>query len=206
VDHGTRDAPDLHDPGDRGIDADHLGWRVWVPLCGVSGGHQGAFQGAIKDTKQQQILVAAAKEEKANLEARKKEIDAQIGNLPANNVRGRQKLISAFRAESDRVNRRLEQLNAQLPKMQVEQITINTHAGPIVFVSQAFHVSMEQAVKYVILTIIFVFDPLAIALLIAGNFLWGVHLQSLGSASAIAACVVAGDATLREGTAPGKRG
>ncbi|HRF12602.1 MAG: DUF2934 domain-containing protein [Candidatus Accumulibacter phosphatis] len=154
-----------------------------ITSAGAFGYLSAAFQGAIKDTKQQQILVAAAKEEKANLEARKKEIDAQIGNLPANNVRGRQKLISAFRAESDRVNRRLEQLNAQLPKMQVEQITINTHAGPIVFVSQAFHVSMEQAVKYVILTIIFVFDPLAIALLIAGNFLWGVHLQSLRASS-----------------------
>ena len=154
-----------------------------ITSAGAFGYLSAAFQGAIKDTKQQQILVAAAQEEKANLEARKKEIDVQIGNLPANNVRGRQKLISAFKAESDRVNRRLEQLNAQLPKMQVEQITINTHAGPIVFVSQAFHVSMEQAVKYVILTIISVFDPLAIALLIAGNFLWGVHLQSQRASS-----------------------
>lgn len=176
MDHGTRDAQDLHDPGDHGIDGHHL-------LAGAFGYLSAAFQGAIKDTKQQQIMVAAAKEEKSRLEARKKEIDAQIGNLPANNVRGRQKLISAFKAEADRVNKRLEQLDAQLPEMQVEQITIDTHAGPIVFVSQAFNVSVERAVKYVILTIIFVFDPLAIALLVAGNFLWEARVQALRESS-----------------------
>lgn len=118
-------------------------------------------------------------EEKAKLEARKKEIDAQIANLPSNIVRGRQRLIGAFKAEADRINLRLEQLDAELPKMQVQQITINTHAGPIVYVSQAFHVSVEQAVKYVISIIIFVFDPLAIALLVAGNFLWEKRAQAL---------------------------
>jgi hypothetical protein len=39
------------------------------------------------------------------------------------------------------------------------------------FISQAFNVTPEQAVKWVIFIIIFVFDPLAICLLLAGNFL-----------------------------------
>lgn len=36
----------------------------------------------------------------------------------------------------------------------------------------ACEVSAEQAVRYVIVVISFVFDPLAIALLVAGNFVW----------------------------------
>ncbi|MBK7764936.1 MAG: DUF2934 domain-containing protein [Sulfuritalea sp.] len=148
-----------------------------ITSVGAFGYLSAAFQGAIKDTKQQQILVAATVDEKARLEARKKEIDAQIAGLPSNNVRGRQRLISAFKGEADRINLRLRQLDAELPKMQMQQVTINTHAGPIIYVSQAFDVSVEQAVKYVILVIIFVFDPLAIALLVAGNFLWETRAQ-----------------------------
>lgn len=148
-----------------------------ITSVGAFGYLSAAFQGAIKDTKQQQILVAATMEEKARLEARKKEIDAQIAGLPANIVRGRQRLISAFKGEADRINQRLRQLDAELPKMQMQQVTINTHAGPITYVSQAFDVSVERAVKYVILVIIFVFDPLAIALLVAGNFLWETRAQ-----------------------------
>lgn len=143
-----------------------------ITSAGAFGYLSAAFQGAIKDTKQQQILVAASVEEKARLETRKREIDAQIANLPAHMVSGRQKLIAAFKGEADRINLRLRQLDAELPKIRAQQITINTHAGPIVYVAQAFDVSVEQAIKYVILVIIFVFDPLAIALLVAGNFLW----------------------------------
>lgn len=143
-----------------------------ITSAGAFGYLSAAFQGAIKDTKQQQILVTASVEEKAKLEARKREIDVQIANLPAHIVSGRQKLIAAFKSEADRINVRLRQLDAELPKMRAQQITINTHAGPIVYVAQAFDVSVEQAIKYVILVIIFVFDPLAIALLVAGNFLW----------------------------------
>lgn len=148
-----------------------------ITSAGAFGYLSAAFQGAIKDTKQHQILVAATMEEKARLEARKKEIDAQIAGLPSNIVRGRQRLISAFKGEADRINLRLRQLDAELPRMQMQQVTINTHAGPIIYVSQAFDVSVEQAVKYVILVIIFVFDPLAIALLVAGNFLWETRAQ-----------------------------
>ncbi|MBL8414427.1 MAG: DUF2934 domain-containing protein [Propionivibrio sp.] len=150
-----------------------------ITSAGAFGYLSAAFQGAIKDTKQQQILVTAAMEEKAKLEARKKEIDAQIANLPSHIVQGRQKLISAFKGEADRINLRLRQLDAELPKMRAQQITINTHTGPIVYISEAFNVSVEQAVKYVILIIIFVFDPLAIALLVAGNFLWETRKKEL---------------------------
>ncbi|MFZ4535794.1 DUF2934 domain-containing protein [Propionivibrio sp.] len=150
-----------------------------ITSAGAFGYLSAAFQGAIKDTKQQQILVTATMEEQAKLEARKKEIDAQIANLPAHIVKGRQKLIGAFKGEADRINLRLRQLEAELPRLRVQQININTHAGPIVYVSQAFDVSVEQAVKYVILVIIFVFDPLAIALLIAGNFLWETRKREL---------------------------
>ena len=102
-----------------------------ITSVGAFGYLSAAFQGAIKDTKQQQILVTAAMEEKAKLEARKKEIDAQIANLPSHIVQGRQKLISAFKGEADRINLRLRQLDAELPKMRAQQITINTHLSLI---------------------------------------------------------------------------
>jgi hypothetical protein len=154
-----------------------------ITSAGAFGYLSAAFQGAIQDTKQQEVLIAAAIQEKAKLEARKKEIDAQIANLPPNIVRGRQRLIAAFKAEADRINARLVQLDAELPRMQVQQIALHNHTGPIVYVSQAFNVSVEQAAKYVILVIIFVFDPLAIALLVAGNFLWQRRVRAQRASS-----------------------
>jgi hypothetical protein len=143
-----------------------------ITSVGAFGYLSGAFQGAIQDTKKHEVLVNSMTQERARLEIRKKEIDAQIANLPSNSVRGRQRLIRTFKEEADKVNARLESLDAEIPKLQVQQIATHTHTGPIVYIAQAFDVSLENAAKYIILIIIVVFDPLAIALLVAGNFLW----------------------------------
>ena len=56
-------------------------------------------------------------------------------------------------------------------ELKIAYVDKEVHVGPIMYVAKAFDTTPEKAVKWVILTIIFVFDPLAIALLIAGNFL-----------------------------------
>jgi hypothetical protein len=53
----------------------------------------------------------------------------------------------------------------------MEGLHKSVETGPVMYVAEAFKTSPEQAAKWIILTIIFVFDPLAITLLIAGNFL-----------------------------------
>jgi hypothetical protein len=110
-------------------------------------------------------------DEKVKLEARKIEIDKQIAQLPAESVKGRQRLAKQFDSEITRINTRLVEIDKTLPEIQLKQIDVNAHAGPILYVAEAFDTTVESAVKYVILLIIVVFDPLAVALIIAGNFL-----------------------------------
>jgi len=58
-----------------------------------------------------------------------------------------------------------------LPQLKAANVKKSADLGPILYVAEAFNTTPEKAVKYVIMTIIFVFDPLAIVLLIAANFL-----------------------------------
>lgn len=129
------------------------------------------FQHAIQGTNQDIITLSALSDEQGRLQHRKEEIDSQIAKLPDNSVRGRQKLIKSFAAEQDRINFRLVEIDKQLPALKVEAVKKNTEVGPIIYIAQVFNTDPEHAVKWVIMIIIFVFDPLAIALLLAGNFL-----------------------------------
>ena len=129
------------------------------------------FQSAILGTKEGEILVTSMNVEKTKLEARKKEIDAQITNLPTSFVKGRQRLMDSFKDEITRLNTRITEIDAELPKLQVKQVNQEAHVGPILYVAKAFDVTVEEAVKWVILMIVLVFDPLAVTLIIAGNFL-----------------------------------
>jgi hypothetical protein len=142
-----------------------------ITSSGAAGYLSAEFQKAIIPTKGSEIQVKAMTEEKTRLESRKVEIDKQISQLPPENVRGRQKLQKQFAGELDHINTRIIEIDQELPKLQMEQVDVNAHAGPILYIAQAFDTTVESAVKYVILLIIFVFDPLAVALIIAGNFL-----------------------------------
>lgn len=142
-----------------------------ITSSGAAGYLSAEFQKAIIPTKGSEIMVKSMGEEKTRLEARKVEIDKQISQLPPENVRGRQKLQKQFAGELEHINGRIVEIDKELPKLQMEQVDVNAHAGPILYIAQAFDTTVESAVKYVILLIIFVFDPLAVALIIAGNFL-----------------------------------
>lgn len=142
-----------------------------ITSSGAAGYLSAEFQKAILPTKGSEIQVKAMTDEKVRLEARKVDIDKQISQLPPENVRGRQKLQKQFAGELEHLNSRIVEIDQELPKLQMEQVDVNAHAGPILYIAQAFDTTVESAVKYVILLIIFVFDPLAVAMIIAGNFL-----------------------------------
>ena len=144
---------------------------VTITSTGAAGFLSTEFQKAILPSKSLEVRAAALTEEKQKLELRKKDIDAQIANLPADTVRGRTKLLNSFKEELDHVNHRVIELDTELPKVQVELIERTSHAGPITYLAQAFDSTPEKSMRWIIGLIIFVFDPLAVSLILAGNYM-----------------------------------
>jgi hypothetical protein len=142
-----------------------------ITSAGAFGFLSSEFQKAISNTNQQEVVLAALTEEQGRLQARKEEIDSQIAKLPDNSVRGRTNLMKQFAPEVKHINERLIKIDEELPKLKIEAIKKGVEVGPIIYIAQAFNTTPEHAVKWIILIIIFVFDPLAIALLLAGNYL-----------------------------------
>ena len=74
------------------------------------------------------------------------------------------------------INSKVDTLNEQLFNYETEivEVSINNdiagELGPLKYLSGLTGIPMDQIINYLLLTIIFVFDPLAIALVIAANF------------------------------------
>lgn len=151
-----------------------------ITSAGAAGYLSGEFQKAILGTQEVGLKVDVLKKEQAKLEDRKKQIDAGIAAIPDRYTANQKiRLMAQFKDEQKQVTARLNEISAELPKMQITQIGVEAKAGPILYVAKAFDIPVESAVKWVILMIIFVFDPLAVFLIIAGNFL--VRQRSVAS-------------------------
>jgi len=74
------------------------------------------------------------------------------------------------------INNRVDGLNQQLFEYETEIVEVTSNAniagelGPLKYLSGLTDKPMDQIINWLLLTIIFVFDPLAIALVIAANF------------------------------------
>lgn len=143
-----------------------------ITSAGAAGYLTSEFQKAMVGPQEISLRVDALRQEQERLLARKQQIDNQIANLPANFGRTRISVMREFEAEQKRITERLAQLDKEIPALRVEQVTTEAKAGPIVAISEAFNVPVEQAAKWIIGLIVFVFDPLAVFLIVAGNFLW----------------------------------
>ncbi len=142
-----------------------------ITSVGAFGYLSAEFQKAIQGTNENAVVIQAMEDEQERLQSRKEQIDDQIAKFPPEFVTGRRQATEQFAPEVSRINGRLAEIDKELPQLKLETIKQNVEVGPIIFIAEAFGVTPEKAVKYVILIIIFVFDPLAVALLIAGNFL-----------------------------------
>jgi hypothetical protein len=74
------------------------------------------------------------------------------------------------------INTRVDGLNQQLFEYETEIVEVTSNAniagelGPLKYLSGLTGEPMDQIINWLLLTIIFVFDPLAIALVVAANF------------------------------------
>lgn len=142
-----------------------------ITSAGTFGYLSAEFQNAVIPSKESSIKLQTLSDEQQRLQTRKIEIDKQIAQIPPGAVRSRIKLMDSFKEETQKINSRLIEIDTELPKIKIDNVNVSAHIGPIAYVATAFGVSMEAAIKYVILLIDGVFDPLAIALILAGNFL-----------------------------------
>ncbi len=130
------------------------------------------FQKAMLGTQEGSLKVQVLKDQQVKYEERKKQIDLQIANLPEKTtVNQRLRLMSGFKAEQKDLQDKISEIDKQLPALQITQIGVESKVGPILYIAKAFNIPVEEAVKWVILMIIVVFDPLAVFLIVAGNFL-----------------------------------
>lgn len=142
---------------------------MFLTSVGIFGFLSAAYQQDTIGYKETEAQIQLLREEQKSLQERKKQIDKQIAELPQDFVRGRERLVAQFKSETDHINKRLPAITTEVQTLTKRQITTEAHVGPIIYIAKAFDQDTDQATKYLILLIIFVFDPMAVALTLAVN-------------------------------------
>lgn len=140
-----------------------------ITSAGIFGFLSAAYQTDTLDLRDMESRVMLLEQEKAELYERKKQIDADITRIGANYITKRMELIDKYSPETDRINTRIPAITAEIHELKSKKIQEESHVGPIIYIAKVFDRDIDDATKWMILMIIFAFDPLAVALTIATN-------------------------------------
>ncbi len=110
-------------------------------------------------------------EEAVQVKTRKKEIDAQIAAIDPMFVTQKRRLNTMFAKELEYLNERSIQLDKEIPQLKSSQMTDTLESGTLGSLSKAWGTTPDQTAKIIALMMVIVIDPLAIVMLIVGNFL-----------------------------------
>lgn len=109
--------------------------------------------------------------EALKVNARKKEIDAQIANVEPAYVTQKRRLNNMFAKELEYLNSRIIELDKEIPQLKSSQMSDNLQAGTLGSLAKSWGTTPDQTAKILALMMVIVIDPLAIVMLTVGNFL-----------------------------------
>lgn len=146
---------------------------VFITSMGIFGFLSNAYQGATtnfeKETTQLILYedqLESAKFDKIDLIS---ERNGQINSYPANYATKRREVRAIYGEQIQAINNRIIDLTEQVTKLKVKLVDTGVEVGPAIYIARAFDTSVDNVVKIFIFVLIFVFDPFAIALVIATN-------------------------------------
>ena len=110
------------------------------------------------------------------IQYRDKETGQIITTTSSSTRRALEKQLDQAIERQTELNTKIDGLNTQLFDYETEIVEIQTgndlagELGPLKYLSGLTGIPMDKIINYLLLTIIFVFDPLAISLVIAANY------------------------------------
>ena len=140
-----------------------------ITSFGIFGFLSSAYQTDSVDLKVINQQIDQSNEEKSNYEHRLDDINQQIKDVPATNVRQKIKLIKSLTAEKQDILTKLDAVTKARDALTANKVKTEVNTGPITFMAKAIGKSVDVTAIYLIIAIMLVFDPLAIALTITIN-------------------------------------
>ena len=146
---------------------------VLITSAGIFGYLSNAYQGAtINFEKQSTELLALEDRLDVLQEDRvflKQELDDQVATLPENYFTAKRNLREQYNPQIQEISTEILEVKGRISDLEIELIETGVDVGPAIYLAKAFETDVDTVVKFFIFILIFVFDPLALALVLAFN-------------------------------------
>ena len=146
---------------------------IFITSAGIFGYLSNAYQGATLEFEKQSTELLTIEERIEQLEEDKfflkEELDVAISELPDNYITAKRKLREDYNPQILQINNELLEYKKTRADLEIALVSTGVDVGPAIYLARTFGTDIDTVVKFFIFILIFVFDPLAVMLVIAYN-------------------------------------
>ena len=146
---------------------------IGITSAGIFGYLSNAYQGATLEFEKQSTELLTIEERIEQLDEDKvflkEELELAISELPDNYITAKRKLREEYNPQITQINQELLEYKTRRADLEIQLVSTGVDVGPAIYLARTFGTDIDSVVKFFIFILIFVFDPLAVMLVIAYN-------------------------------------
>ena len=146
---------------------------IGITSAGIFGFLSNAYQGATITFEKDTTLLSFKEDRLETLEEDrdflKEELEISVNGLPDNYVTAKRKLREEYRPKINALNTEILNVKTEISDLEVSLIETGVDVGPAIYLAKVFDTDIDTVVKFFIFILIFVFDPLAVILVVSAN-------------------------------------
>ena len=146
---------------------------VGITSAGIFGFLSNAYQGATIEFEKQSATLLYKEDRLTQLEEDKQylkdELEQSISSLPENYPTAKRKLREEYNPKILVLNDEMLTVKQEIGELKVQLVETGVDVGPAIYLARTFETDIDTVVRFFIFILIFVFDPMAVSLIIAYN-------------------------------------
>ena len=146
---------------------------VLITSAGIFGFLSNAYQGATIEFEKESTKLLYKEDRLEQLEEDKtylkEELELAISELPDNYITAKRQLRADYNPKVLEMNDQILDVKQEIGDLKTALIETGVDVGPAIYLARVFGTDVDTVVKFFIFILIFVFDPMAVALVISYN-------------------------------------
>ncbi len=146
---------------------------VGITSAGIFGFLSNAYQGATIEFEKQTTVLLYKEERLLQLEEDKAylkdELEQSLSSLPDNYPTAKRKLREEYNPRVLEINDEMLNIKQEMGDLETKLVETGVDVGPAIYLARVFGTDIDTVVQFFIFILIFVFDPMAVSLVLAYN-------------------------------------
>jgi len=147
-----------------------VGILMSITSLGIFGYLSYAYQHTSSELKNTMVKLEYMNSEDRKVTEELNRMQKEVDQVPANRITKRMELQKELEPRFEALKRQSIELQMKMREENLKKLSYQIEIGPVVYVAQLFNKSMDDVATWLILVFVFVFDPLAVSLVLATSF------------------------------------